>query len=265
MTTVCSECQKTFDSEHNLKCHQYRELNKPPAERCGVKRERKLKMIEAKERKTRAKQQIQESGLTHIVETANESSRTNELLQQLQDQMGEIKEQNNHLKDKVYNIEQQNNDLKEMVTEFARNPKLLVLVDKLYPIQSLREVDLKMPAFKPVLEILDNELPEYANLAQEKTGKVHCKAVRKLNEIQPTAVKDKEKVFYKEGDVITKFKKDEATKKFIDVFANSGYEYAQKASNDLKSIRESDEHFKKEILQHASRDILQNIEEMVDA
>jgi hypothetical protein len=86
-----------------------------------------------------------------------------------------------------------------------------------------------------------------------------------LNEIQPTAVKDKEKVFYKEGDVITKFKKDEATKKFIDVFANSGYEYAQKASNDLKSIRESDEHFKKEILQHASRDILQNIEEMVDA
>ena len=153
--------------------------------------------------------------------------------------------------------------MKEMVTEFARNPKLIVLVDKLYPIQSLREIDLKTPAFKPVLEILENELPEYANLAQEKTGKVHCKAVRKLNEIQPTAVKDKEKVFYKEGDVITKFKKDEATKSFIDVFANSGYEYAQKASNDLKSIRESDEHFKKEILQHASRDILQNIEEII--
>ena len=98
---------------------------------------------------------------------------------------------------------------------------------------------------------------------EEKTGKVHCKAVRKLNEIQPTAVKDKEKVFYKEGDVITKLKKDEATKKFIDVFANSGYEYAQKASNDLKSIRESDEYFKKEILQHASHDILQNIEEII--
>ena len=47
-----------------------------------------------------------------------------------------------------------------------------MLVDKLYPIQSLaaREIDLKMPAFKPVLEILDNELPEYANLAQEKTA-----------------------------------------------------------------------------------------------
>ena len=52
---------------------------------------------------------------------------------------------------------------------------------------------MKMPAFKPVLEILDNELPEYANLAQEKTGKIHCKAVRKLNEIQPTTVKDEEK------------------------------------------------------------------------
>ena len=50
-----------------------------------------------------------------------------------------------------------------------------------------------MPAFKPVLEILDNELPEYANLAQEKTGKIHCKAVRKLNEIQPTTVRDEEK------------------------------------------------------------------------
>jgi cell division protein FtsB len=265
MTTVCSECQKTFDSEHNLKCHQYRELNKPPAERCGVKRERKLKMIEAKERKTRAKQQIQESGLTHIVETANESSRTNELLQQLQDQMGEIKEQNNHLKDKVYNIEQQNNDLKEMVTEFARNPKLLVLVDKLYPIQSLREVDLKMPAFKPVLEILDNELPEYANLAQEKTGKVHCKAVRKLNEIQPTTVKDEEKLFCKDGDVITKADNMDTTKQFINVMANSGFEYAQKASVDLKSKRESDQPFLETILKNASCDTIQNLQEIVSS
>ena len=260
---TCNECQKTFDSEHNLKCHQYRELNKPPAERCGVKRERKLKMIEAKERKTRAKQQIQESGLTHIVETANESSRTNELLQQLQDQMGEIKEQNNHLKDKVYNIEQQNNDLKEMVTEFARNPKLLVLVDKLYPIQSLREVDLKMPAFKPVLEILDNELPEYANLAQEKTGKVHCKAVRKLNEIQPTTVKDDEKLFCKDGDVIAKADNMDTTKEFINVMANSGFEYAQKASVDLKSKRESDQPFLETILKNASCDTIQNLQEIV--
>ena len=125
------------------------------------------------------------------MEKVNDSSKTNELLEK-------IIEQNNDLKDKVAEISQenlkhkadmekimnQNEEMKEMVTEFARNPKLLVLVDKLYPIQSLREIDLKMPAFKPVLEILDNELPEYANLAQEKTGKIHCKAVRKLNEIR---------------------------------------------------------------------------------
>ncbi len=269
MTTVCSECQKTFDSEHNLKCHRYRELNKPPAERCGVKRERKLEMIEAKERKTRAKQQIRESGLTHIVETANESLRTNELLQQLQDQMGEIKEQNNDLKSEVAEIrhenreiKKQNEEMKEMVTEFARNPKLLVLVDKLYPIQSLREIDLKMPAFKPVLEILDNELPEYANLAQEQTGKIHCKAVRKLNEIQPTTVKDEEKLFCKDGDVITRTDNVDTTKEFINVMANSGFEYAQKASNDLKSKRESDQPFKETILQNASCGTLQDIQEI---
>jgi ElaB/YqjD/DUF883 family membrane-anchored ribosome-binding protein len=108
-----------------------------------------------------------------------------------------MKEQNQEIIKQNEKIMNQNEEMKEMVTEFARNPKLLVLVDKLYPIQSLREIDLKMPAFKPVLEILDNELPEYANLAQEKTGKIHCKAVRKLNEIQPTAVKDEENIFYR--------------------------------------------------------------------
>ena len=65
-------------------------------------------------------------------------------------------------------------ELKEMVTEFARNPQLLILVDKLYPLSSLRELDLKTPAFKPVLEILDKELPEYPNLVNDETGKVHC-------------------------------------------------------------------------------------------
>ena len=108
-------------------------------------------------------------------------------------------------------------ELKEMVTEFARNPQLLILVDKLYPLSSLRELDLKTPAFKPVLEILDKELPEYPNLVNDETGKVHCKAVKKLNEIQPTVVKDDEKLFYKKGDVLTRGSGEEATKEFIDV------------------------------------------------
>ena len=152
--------------------------------------------------------------------------------------------------------------MKQMFTEFARNPKLLVLVDKLYPIQSLKEIDLNTPAFKPVLEILDNELPEYANLAQEKTGKVHCKAVRKLNEIQPTAVKDEEKIFCKYGDVVTRADNIDTTTEFIKVMANSGFEYAQKASKDLKSKRLSDQPFKETILQNASCDTIQNIKEL---
>ena len=37
-----------------------------------------------------------------------------------------------------------------------------------------------------------------------------------------------------------------------------GYEYAQKASGDLKSIRESDTGFKKEILENASTNSIPN-------
>ena len=155
--------------------------------------------------------------------------------------------------------------MKEMVTEFVRKPQLLILVDKLYPLSSLRELDLKTPAFKPVLDILDNELPEYANLVQSKTGTIHRKAVRKLNEIQPTAVKDEEVIFYKQGDIITKADNkqiDKVTEEFIDVFANSGYEYAQKASKDLKSKRASDKTFQNDLLKNARIDI-QQIEDVI--
>ena len=250
MTTICSECQKEFGSEHNLKCHRYRELNKPPTQRCGEKRRRKL-----------AKEQISESNLTDIVERANTASKTNELLEKLSRQNEEIIQQNNDLKEEVADIRHQNQEMKEMVSEFARNPKLLVLVDKLYPIQSLREIDLTTDTFKPVLEILEKELPEYPNLVNETTGKVHCKAVRKLNEIQPTAVKDEDMVFYKHGDVVTRGSAVQATTEFIDVFANSGYEYAQKASKDLKSTRDSDKSFQSDILKNAYCD-MQTLEEL---
>ena len=93
-------------------------------------------------------------------------------------------------------------------------------------------------------------------------GKIHCKAVRKLNEIQPTTVKDEEKLFCKDGDVIIKADYMDTTKEFINVMANSGFEYAQKASADLKSKRESDQPFKQTILQNASCDI-QNVKEIV--
>ena len=211
--------------------------------------------------------QLAELDPSEVIETVNAASKTNQLLTQITEQMSDMKKQHKSdmqtLLKKHDEIIRQNEEMKEMVTEFARNPKLLVLVDKLYPIQSLREIDLKMPAFKPVLEILDNELPEYANLAQEKTGKIHCKAVRKLNEIQPTTVKDEEKLFCKDGDVIIKADYIDTTKEFIDVIANSGFEYAQKASVDLKSKRESDQPFKRTILQNASCDTIHNIQEIV--
>ena len=173
-----------------------------------------------------------------------------------------LKQQNDQTRQEIREIKQQNEDMKEMVKEFARNPKLLVLVEKLYPIQSLKEIDLKKPAFKPVLEILDNELPEYANLANDPTARAHCRAVRKLNEIQPTAVKDQEKIFCKYGDVLKKADKMDTTEEFINVIANSGFEYAQKASRDLKSNRESDQPFKQTILTNASCDHIQNIQEI---
>ena len=81
-----------------------------------------------------------------------------------------------------------------------------------------------------------------------------------MNEIQPTVVKDDEKLFYKKGDVLTRGSGEEATKEFIDVIANSGYEYAQKASKDLKSRRESDRDFQRDILENAAcHDSIQDV------
>ena len=262
---ICKGCERSCPTANALRMHQERNhINGQWL--CGIKKEKRSNKTKLKE----AKLKVAELDPITVMEKVNDSSKTNELLEK-------IIEQNNDLKDKVAEISQenlkhkadmekimnQNEEMKEMVTEFARNPKLLVLVDKLYPIQSLKEIDLKMPAFKPVLEILDNELPEYANLAQEKTGKIHCKAVRKLNEIQPTTVKDEEKLFCKDGDVIIKADYIDTTKEFIDVIANSGFEYAQKASVDLKSKRESDQPFKRTILQNASCDTIHNIQEIV--
>jgi uncharacterized lipoprotein YddW (UPF0748 family) len=270
MTTyICDGCERSCPSANALRKHRERNhIN--GLWLCRIKKEKRSNNTKLKE----AKAQVSELNPITVMKKVNDSSKTNELLQKLNDQMGELKEENvamkiQHSSDmqtllrKHDEIIRQNEEMKEMVTEFARNPKLLVLVDKLYPIQSLREIDLKMPAFKPVLEILDNELPEYANLAQEKTGKIHCKAVRKLNEIQPTTVKDEEKLFCKDGDVITKADNVDTTTEFINVIANSGFEYAQKASVDLKSKRESDQPFKQTILKNASCDTIQNIQEIV--
>ena len=263
-TFVCKYCAKEFASLHSLDCHVSRESQKQPNLRCDAKEERKRKKaqeaIEEKEKKKQAKTILANLDVTEVVDTMNTASKTNELLETIIEQNNNLKDKMTFMNEEMTDMKQQNSELKEMVTEFARNPQLLILVDKLYPLSSLRELDLKTPAFKPVLEILDKELPEYPNLVNDETGKVHCKAVKKLNEIQPTVVKDDEKLFYKKGDVLTRGSGEEATKEFIDVIANSGYEYAQKASKDLKSRRESDKDFKRGILKNAAcHDSIQDV------
>ena len=166
---ACTDCKRSFKNSNALYCHRYRQSNLKPEERCGFKEELKRKkaqeISETKEKNKKAKLQLAELDASEVLEKVNASSRTDELLEKIVQQNDVLVKQNNDLKEKVCDIEQQNHELKEMVTEFARNPKLLVLVDKLYPIQSLKEIDLKMTVFRPVLEILDNELPEYANLS----------------------------------------------------------------------------------------------------
>ena len=249
---VCRYCAKEFPSIHSLDCHVSRESQKQPNLRCDAKEERKRKKAQDAIEKKQARTTLAKLDVTEVVDTINAASKTNELLETLIEQNNNLNDKMTFMNEEMTDMKQQNSELKEMVTEFTRNPKLLILVDKLYPLSSLRELDLKMPAFKPVLEILDKELPEYPNLVNDETGKVHCKAVKKLNEIQPTVVKDDEKLFYKKGDVLTRGSGEEATKEFIDVIANSGYEYAQKASKDLKSRRESDKDFQRGILTSAA-------------
>ena len=252
----CEFCEKEFNNKHALT--QHKSQNKKYRESGRLDCEQRLKRKKSKQDMTSI---IAHMEPNKVVETINTASKTNELLEKLSRQNEEIIQQNNDLKEEVADIRQQNQEMKEMVSEFARNPKLLILVDKLYPIQSLKEIDLNTDTFKPVLDILEKELPEYPNLVNENTGKVHCKAVRKLNEIQPTAVKDEDMVFYKHGDVVTRGSAVQATTDFIDVFANSGYEYAQKASKDLKSTRDSDKSFQNDILKNAYCDI-QTLEEL---
>ena len=76
-----------------------------------------------------------------------------------------------------------------MMKEMCANPQL-VICNSLHPLDSLRQLDLIVPRFRPVLDILDKKLPLYPNLCNRVTGKIHCKAVRQLNNIQPTAIQE---------------------------------------------------------------------------
>jgi hypothetical protein len=250
---ACNLCSKTFKNKHALTMHmirneQYRNSNQPDC-------------IERKRRKI-AKTEASRFNPEEIVETMNTSSKTNDLMKQMSSRLDTVIQQNQTLQSEISEIKQQNNEMKDIMRDIQTNPQLIVLCDKLYPLDALREIDLKTPAFRPVLEILDKELPEYANLGNTQTQKAHSRAVRKLNQIQPTAVEEGESVYFKRGETLAKDCSNETTKEFINVFSLNGYDYARKASKDLESVRESDKIYQKEMLNYARKDAFPGIKDV---
>ena len=241
-----------FACEHCLKEHKTSDALRKHNKRHSVY-ECKAKL---------AKQRILDMNPIEVVETINASARTNELLAQLSEDNKALKSKMNDLTSEISEIKQQNNEMKDIMRDIQTNPQLIVLCDKLYPLDALREIDLKTPAFRPVLEILDKELPEYANLGNTQTQKAHSRAVRKLNQIQPTAVEEGESVYFKRGETLAKDCSNETTKEFINVFSLNGYDYAKKASKDLESVRESDKIYQKEMLNYARKDAFPGIKDV---
>jgi predicted RNase H-like nuclease (RuvC/YqgF family) len=258
---LCNLCNKSFDTSNALYKHRsYYQGN--CNQRIREKQVRKRQKVEAKE-------MLSTMDPVQVVESVNSSLKTNELLAEISQQNAEISKQNRELKRHMEemrkqngDIQQQNDEIKDMMKEMCKNPQLVILCNTLHPLQSLQEIDLREPRFKPVLEILDKELPEYANLANKPTGRVHCKAVRQLNCIQPTAIQDAGTVFFKKDDVLLKDGNHETTKAFIEVMAKTGYSYAQKADKDLKSTRESDNLFKQELLENACKEALPDVDSL---
>ena len=248
----CNDCGRKFETLHALQCHISREANKPSSKpKCG-----------SKAKNAALKRQYAELDKAEAMRQINEASQTNDLMKQMSSRLDTVIQQNQTLQSEISEIKQQNNEMKDIMRDIQTNPQLIVLCDKLYPLDALREIDLKTPAFRPVLEILDKELPEYANLGNTQTQKAHCRAVRKLNQIQPTAVEEGESVYFKRGETLAKDCSNETTKEFINVFSQNGYDYARKASKDLESVRESDKIYQKEMLNHARKDAFPGIKDV---
>ena len=253
---TCGDCHQNFDNNEAFRKHRSRnksaiESGKPS---CAQKLQLRIQ-----------KRQIDNMNKEDIVNVMNEASKTNEILEQLkkQTQLNErLQQKVDNLDSKMSGIEEQNREMKDMMLEFNRNPQLVILCEKLYPLSSLRQINLQEPPFKPVMEILDRELPEYANLINTQTAKVHCKAVNKFNEIQPTAVQDGDAVFYKNGQILAKDTVDCATKEFINCFSLNGYHYAQKAYKDLESTRPSDRQFQTDVLKSAKQGAFPKFQDM---
>ena len=200
------------------------------------------------------------SKVVDAVEKQVKVEKNEEHMESMMSKINTLIRQNEDQNNKIDKLSKQNDELKDMMVDMQNNPRLMIICNKLYPIEQL---NLSEPQFKPVLEILDKELPEYANLANNKTGVVHAKAVQKINTIKPTAVEEGGDIFYKTENVLSKDNGHITTKAFIDAIGALGYEYAQKAIGDLKSERECDKPFQHEVLNHAANNSLPNIDDVL--
>ena len=229
-----------FTCEHCLKTHKSSEALRKHRKRHSVQECKNTLM------KKRANSLIAEMDPADLIEAVDKKRKH----EKDQDNFEELKQMVGSLKNQMDSLSRQNEELKDMMIDMQNNPRLLYICNNLYP---LEELNLREPQFQPVLEILNKELPEYANLANDITGVVHAKAVRKLNTIKPTAIEENGNVFFKKENVLAKDVAHTTTKAFINAIGSVGYEYAQKASKDLESNRETDAFFQREVLQNAKR------------
>jgi TolA-binding protein len=256
----CVNCGKVFKTNSALKSHKSRSNSAVESGNlsCVEKMQRKRQKVQID---NMSREEIREA-----VNISNQNETTNALLEDLRDQLGRQNVKMDSLiqqnEDQKKQNEEQNkkiSELKDMMIDMQNNPRLLMICNNLYP---LEELNLKAPEFKPVLEILDKELPEYPNLGNSQTGMIHAKAIKTLNCIKLTAIKEGEDVFFKTENILAKDNDNTTTRAFIDAIGKMGYEYAQKAIHDLKSERESDICFQNDILENATKNALPDTQEI---
>ena len=256
----CADCDnRWYEHEyHAFKQHEYRNRQKLKAGKQTCKQKKKDQDTNA------IVDNLSRSELRTIVTDHSETKNSNdELMSKMDVLISDNKQLNSKIdrqNSKIDRLMGQNEELKEIMLDIQQNPQLLVVCNQL---TSLDQLDLKQPQFGPVLEILDKELPEYANLASNPTAQVHAKAIQALNSIQLTAVKDGKEIYFKTESILSKDKDHTTTKSFIDAIGKIGYEYAIKATSDLESTRESDVYFKNQIINNASIDSVPCVEEIL--
>lgn len=241
----CEICQQVFTNANSFRSHKSRLANYGL---CKGRLERK-----------KASEIIVNVEHRELVKAVQNNNNNEETLKELKNIVSALTMKIDQIQHQNTVIQQQNDQLKDMMIDMQSNPRLLIVSNKLKPLDQL---DLRNPEFKPVLEILDKELPQYANLGNEKTCLIHAKAVKTLNSIHPTAVKEGEVIFFKSQNVLSKDTNYITTKAFIDAFSRLGYQYAKKACDDLKSRRESDILFQTEMLKNATKNAIPRLNEI---